>query len=322
MNNKITVSVYCLAYNHERYIRSALEGFIKQKTNFYYEVFVHDDASTDNTALIIKEFAEKYPDIIKPIYQIDNQCSKGLSISREIIYPLMSGKYVAICEGDDYWCDEYKLQKQVDFLEKNSDYSACVHNTKVFNCITNEISYINNLKDDTDLQFSKVIEKGNSQFHLSSVVCRREFFYLPDELIGKDFTDYPLAIYLMLKGKIYYLKDVMSVYRLYANGSWTSKNYRNVSLSNRIIVQENLVNFLDNLLIYCKQKNVNENYINDVIYTRRTQVVKLLLIKNEGKEILKNYKDIYYELSTKEKIKVHIPLLRSMCRKVKAMFNK
>lgn len=316
------VSVCCLAYNHEKYIRRALKGFVAQKTDFEYEIFVHDDASTDNTAQIIREFAEEYPEFIKPIYQVENQYSKGVSISRKIIYPLMSGKYVAICEGDDYWCDEHKLQKQIDFLEKNLDYSACVHNTKILNCITNEISYINDTKENTDLQFSKVVEEGNSQFQLSSVVCRKEFFYLPDELIGKGFTDYPLAVYLMLKGKVFYLKVVMSVYRLYANGSWTSKNYRNATLNKRILIQENIVSFLDNLLIYCKKVNVSESYIEDVIHTRRVQMVKLLLIKNEGKEILRNYKDIYYELPMKEKVKVHIPLLRCISRKTRSFFNK
>lgn len=118
MSNEVVVSAYCLAYNHEKYIKSALEGFVSQKTDFKYEVFVHDDASTDKTADIINQYAKRYPNIIKPILQKENQYSKGVDISQEIIFPRMKGKYVAICEGDDYWCDNNKLQKQVDFLEK------------------------------------------------------------------------------------------------------------------------------------------------------------------------------------------------------------
>ena len=109
MEDGIVVSVYCLAYNHEQYIRDALEGFVRQKTNFRYEVLVHDDASTDNTPAIIREYAQKYPDIIKPIFQTENQYSKGVKILPEIIHPKSSGRYIAFCEGDDYWCDENKL---------------------------------------------------------------------------------------------------------------------------------------------------------------------------------------------------------------------
>ena len=123
----IGVSVYCTAYNHEKYIRNALEGFIKQKTTFKYEVIVHDDASTDNTASIIREYEEKYPNIIRPIYQTENQYSKGIDFIKNDICPLMRGKYVAVCEGDDYWTDELKLQSQYDGLEKNPTCFYCVH---------------------------------------------------------------------------------------------------------------------------------------------------------------------------------------------------
>lgn len=116
------VSVCCQSYNQEPYIRQCLEGFIIQKTNFLFEVLIHDDASTDKTADIIREYEAKYPDIIKPIYQIENKYSKGISIFREFQYPKAKGKYIAICEGDDYWIDPLKLQNQVDFLEANSDY--------------------------------------------------------------------------------------------------------------------------------------------------------------------------------------------------------
>ena len=120
MSNEVVVSAYCLAYNHEKYIKSASEGFVSQKTDFKYEVFVHDDASTDKTADIINQYAKRYPNIIKPILQKENQYSKGVDISQEIIFPRMKGKYVAICEGDDYWCDNNKLQKQVNSLQVTS----------------------------------------------------------------------------------------------------------------------------------------------------------------------------------------------------------
>lgn len=119
------VSVVCMTYNHVRFIRQALDGFVMQKTNFPFEVIIHDDASTDGTADIIREYAKKYPDIIKPILQTENQWSRGVGIASNFIWPKIRGQYVAKCDGDDYWTDENKLQKQADFLDQHPDYSIC-----------------------------------------------------------------------------------------------------------------------------------------------------------------------------------------------------
>lgn len=112
------VSISCITYNHVSYIRQCLDGFLMQKTDFPFEIVVHDDASTDKTAEIVREYEKKYPNIIKPIYELENQYSKpGISIN-DITFPYLRGKYIALCEGDDYWIDENKLQMQVDFLSK------------------------------------------------------------------------------------------------------------------------------------------------------------------------------------------------------------
>ena len=131
---KIMVSIRCLAYNHEPYIRQCLEGFVIQKTNFRYEAIVHDDASTDNTAKIIKEYAERYPEIIKPIFEKENLFSKNDRELQDKMLAACTGKYIAICEGDDYWTDPYKLQKQVNYLESHSD---CVLVHTNFNVVNN-----------------------------------------------------------------------------------------------------------------------------------------------------------------------------------------
>ena len=119
------VSVICCTYNHEPYIRQCLEGFMMQKTDFPFEVLVHDDASTDNTSSIVKEFEAKFPDIIKPIYQLENQYHKKIDILTTYLFSRAKGRYIALCEGDDYWTDPLKLQKQVDFLEQNPLYIQC-----------------------------------------------------------------------------------------------------------------------------------------------------------------------------------------------------
>ena len=113
----IIVSIITLTYNHEPYIRECLDGNLMQQTSFKFELLIHDDASTDNTANIIREYAAKYPNIIKPIYQTENQYSQKVPIGCTYLYPRAQGKYIALCEGDDYWTDPLKLQKQVDFLE-------------------------------------------------------------------------------------------------------------------------------------------------------------------------------------------------------------
>ena len=120
------VSISCTTYNHELYIEDALEGFLFQETNFPFEILIHDDASTDRTADIIREYEARYPTLIKPIYQTENQYSRGnkpglINLKRA------KGEYVALCEGDDYWTDPLKLQIQVDFLEKHPDYVITFH---------------------------------------------------------------------------------------------------------------------------------------------------------------------------------------------------
>lgn len=132
------VSVLCTAYNHEKYIRQTLQSFVDQQTDFAFEVLVNDDKSTDGTAAIIREFEEKYPDIIRAFYQEENLYSQHINVYVTDFYPKVRGKYIAYCEGDDYWTDMTKLQRQVDFLESHPEYSGCVHGMLVTNPIPEE----------------------------------------------------------------------------------------------------------------------------------------------------------------------------------------
>lgn len=260
LNNKVIVSVYCLAYNHEKYIKDTLEGFVSQKTYFKYEVIVHDDASTDRTKEIIEEYRVKYPEIIKTIYQTDNQYSKGVNISRDILFPLFSGKYITICEGDDYWCDQYKLQKQVDFLEKNDDYSACVHNTAIFENNQNIGITFNNKSFDCDLNVKDVMKCGSSEFHTSSIMYRK---ILMDKDNRPKFVDiipgvgdYPLAVYLALSGKIKYISNVMSIYRKNTTNSWSVNVESNIKKN--IKIKQNCIKMLNMANEYSNYKYANE----------------------------------------------------------------
>lgn len=226
----IKVSVYCLAYNHGKYIRDALNGFVSQKTDFRYEVFVHDDASTDNTAEIIREYAEKYPDIIKPVFQTENQYSKGIGILKTYIFPLMSGKYVAVCEGDDYWCDKNKLQLQYEYMEAHPRCSLCVHNTKKISVNGDDLHILNNRGGhDADYTAEDIIKAdGGGLFHTSSYMWRLEDkINQPEQFTMKSAGDFSTAIYLSTIGNVHYIDRIMSVYRVGDAGSWTVRLRKN-----------------------------------------------------------------------------------------------
>jgi glycosyltransferase involved in cell wall biosynthesis len=196
-----------------------------QKTNFPFEVLIHDDASTDGTADIIREYEKKYPDIIKPIYQTENQHSKGVSISRNFNYPRVQGKYLALCEGDDYWIDENKLQKQVEFLEANEDFSICFHPVNVYN--EEERKFIPNttVPDVPDITDIKTLAKRNFINTLSVVYrCNQKVFDDLNNLPKLPVGDYFLHMLFAKHGKIKKLSDIMAVYRLHKGSTWSSKS--------------------------------------------------------------------------------------------------
>lgn len=226
--DNIVVSVICTAYNHEKYIRDALEGFVSQKTEFPFEVLVNDDASTDGTAEIIREYAEKYPDIIRPVYQKENKYSQGVKISRDILLPMARGKYVAFCEGDDYWCDSEKLAVQAAYLDAHPECSATVHNSRFLYVKTGE-SLVKYGDTDRDIPVSECIKSGSAAFHTSSVMERRELEADPPEFVCSipGVGDYPRAIYLAMSGTVHYFGRIMSVYRAGTPGSWTERVEQN-----------------------------------------------------------------------------------------------
>lgn len=132
-DSDIKVTITCKVYNHKPYIKKTLDSFVNQNTSFRYEILLHDDASTDGSREIIKEYFNRYPDKIRAILQEENQYSQGKSIGHEFMHPLVNGKYIAHCEGDDYWPCLDKLQKQYEFLEKHQEYSAVGGITRYFN---------------------------------------------------------------------------------------------------------------------------------------------------------------------------------------------
>ncbi len=223
-SSDILVSVCCITYNQEAYIRDALEGFVNQKTDFAYEVLIHDDASTDRTADIIREYAGRYPNLIFPILQTENQYSKGLTnVSGTFNFPRARGKYIAMCEGDDYWTDEHKLQKQVDYLEANPGCSLCFHSAKVEvqgKALTEHA--MRPYKGSCMISPEEIIDKTSGYPTASLMFYREMVDALPDFYVNAPIADIPLQLLSANRGWGWYIDEPMCVYRLGGAASWTS----------------------------------------------------------------------------------------------------
>lgn len=214
------VSIICCTYNHEPFIRQCLDGFMMQKTDFSFEVLIHDDASTDNTAEIIREYELKYPDKIFPIYATENKYSKGIDIFSQILLPKAKGKYIAICEGDDYWTDPLKLQKQVDFLERNQDYILCSH---MCDRLDNETGEYKSNSSNQDITYSlSDLLNGEWYYQTLSVLFRRNSLSMNSIMKYEVVTD-TVLIYELLRfgGYGMLFKDAMGVYRWHSSGVWS-----------------------------------------------------------------------------------------------------
>lgn len=218
------VSVICWTYNHEAFISDAMEGFLKQKTQYPYEIIVHDDASTDRTVEILKDYQRNFPDKIKLIIQKENLYSRYgnfQEINRQIL-EITKGEYIAMCEGDDYWTDPFKLEKQISYMEEHKDCTICAHESTVVNTEKK-------LLHESFIQFA---ERWRRQFFhgygrysskdflyydviaTASTVCRRKNFEeFPREIYEAPYEDIMMRQWLAAQGYLYYMEDVMAVYR-------------------------------------------------------------------------------------------------------------
>lgn len=221
-NNLPLLSICCSAYNHENYIARALDGFLMQKVNFPFEIIVHDDASTDNTSDIIREYANRHSQIIAVIQPV-NLMSKGLNPTIEHGLLKARGKYIALCDGDDYWTDPYKLQKQVDSLEANPEYAICHHNMQVI-CDDGREPFLYNSPGQKELTAIEDLAREN-YISTSSCVFRNGLVKdYPDWFNDAPAGDYVLHMLNAQFGKIKYLPDVMGVYRVHKGGMWVNND--------------------------------------------------------------------------------------------------
>ena len=224
LDKDVLVSISCITYNHLQYIRQCLDGFLMQKTNFAFEILIHDDCSTDGTSEVIKEYEAKYPEIIKPIYEEENQYQQGKSVGSAVWnYPRAKGKYIALCEGDDYWIDPLKLQKQVDFMESHPDYSLCFHDYEQLWPDGNRILISKKVSHPLNCSIRDAILSGGGYMATNSMLFRTQHIenYPLWATIGAG--DFPLMLILFHLGKVAHLNIVGSVYRVNSVGSWSER---------------------------------------------------------------------------------------------------
>ncbi|SDD76490.1 Glycosyltransferase involved in cell wall bisynthesis [Mucilaginibacter pineti] len=225
-NEQVMVSICCITYNHENFIAEAIQSFLMQEANFNYEIIIGDDCSTDKTQAVIKLYSDTYPGRIKLIASPTN-----LGTHKNLINCITqcSGKYIALCEGDDYWIDEHKLQKQVTFLENNPDFIICCHYHKLINS-TNKTLYVHPnptplVHTYVDLLAGKQEETKTATVLYRNISETHRLFFTPwffDCFAGDKM--FKLSATQHTGGKIYVIPEVMSCYRNHEGGIWSMIN--------------------------------------------------------------------------------------------------
>lgn len=302
MNISPLVSICCITYNHVNYIRDAIEGFLIQKTSFPFEIIIHDDASTDGTVEIIEEYANKYPDLFVKILQKENQWSKGGgSIFARFVFPIARGKYIALCEGDDYWTDSLKLQKQVDIMEENPDCSLCVGGYELFNTATKikktVITTLKNKKEEINengYYFNLEMTKKKYITKTLTALFKNEVKILNELVKYKNSRDIHLFYHLLKNGqKGYYFKEILGAYRIHVGGIHSMLNselkWRNQYRLSKELFQINNDEFSRYMHLHHTIGLLSYNIFNKQIINNCRENINLF---KEVKSLFRSYKEI------------------------------
>lgn len=291
------VTVVCCTYNHENYIEQTLKGFLMQKTNFPVQYIIRDDASTDKTADVIRKYEAQYPGVFTAIYNKENQYYKEVPYFSTKVMNSTDSKYVALCEGDDYWCDENKLQKQVDAMESDESITLCLHAHYELNAQTG--------KKKARFPYKKtgVIETGEvflEPYGIMPATCSmlmrtsviREY---PEDILHSPVGDRNRRMYLADQGKVYYIAEPMGVYRVNNPHSFGGNLYE----AERSLLLVNRMNaFFDEFDAY-----TNHKYSTYISYVKEREYVNHYMRFREYEKITKtNYYKDYYPLKSKLKV--------------------
>ena len=282
--NEILLSVCVITYNQENYITQTLDSILTQKTSFPIEVIIGEDCSTDNTKKKCIDYVRRYPDIIKFFTSDKNT---GMMPNFVTTLKACSGKYVAICEGDDFWTDSYKLQKQVELMEENPEVSICCHNSFILNDNNvNEVSLFNPLIIKTRYSMEEYLISSQWFVPTASIVFRNNMMECPDWLLNVKNGDVAVQLLLLRKGSLAYINDTMSVYRKLKTG---------VSFVNMKTLQQTHIQLLDTFnefsgYKYNKEIEIRKARIsNGIKKEKRITLIKIInkLLSYKGMEIRK-----------------------------------
>lgn len=261
MKTEPLVSICCITYNHEDFIKDSIEGFLMQRTTFPIEIIIHDDASTDRTVEIILEYARQHSNLFLTILQKENQYSQGIRPFPNFVFPRVRGKYIALCEGDDYWIDPLKLQKQVEHLENNPQLSMVFTNRNRLNLknqlvqqkTTDNPKYLFN-KEDVLLDFiatTQTMMIRNYGEEMTTFMTQHPLIYGGDRQI---------TYFASLKGTIEFMPFVSSVYRVTETGVHSKQTTFEK-------LQIGISSFID--LHYALGLGINELMISNLVNTLR-----------------------------------------------------
>lgn len=281
-DTKPVVSICCLAYNHEPYIEDALEGFLIQETDFPFEVLIHDDASTDRTPDIIREYEVAYPHIIKPIYQKENQYSKHVRINATFQYPRAQGEYIALCEGDDYWISHLKLITQIKELNKHHEINICFHPAKIYqNQKLTECSIGNHSTQEKIFSLNETIIGDGEFMPTPSILFRK--------CVIEKLTDFYKTVTTSGVGDLFiqiisanpngslYLPNQFSVYRKNTPGSWSERTSNNLHL--RLKTNYSIINALSKIKNFITKESIPSIELLQAKYLIETSKTALLIKK-------------------------------------------
>lgn len=265
MNNPV-VSVCITTFNKQDYIKQALDSILSQKTNFEIEILIYDDASTDKTVQIIKSYQENHPNI-RLFANTKNEYGNGLlGINERHLFPKAKGRFIAMCDGDDYWTDDSKLQQQVDFLNRNPEYIMCCHDGDVYYQKSNTFGPIYPKPFNNPITTENIITMGGNLCPTSSMVFRNQFAEYPDFMMKSLSNDRALTYFLMLHGKFWLINKKMCVYRVHASGLIAAgdKKVRLKYLVSNIELTNNFAIFTSNNLplqkiIHAERANLSKN---------------------------------------------------------------
>lgn len=287
--DKPVVSICCITYNHEAYIEDALEGFLIQETDFPFEILIHDDASTDRTAEIIRNYEVKYPKIIKSIFQSENKYSQGIRINYTFNISRAKGSFIALCEGDDYWLNKDKLKKQVRILREH-DCDLTFHPSLVINyqsgdsLTTKEYEYGYFDKEIKKVSFKEILLKSGNAIPANSILIRKSVFKVDNISYQKFCASWLTHFYWQILGSLrngaVYIPDHMSVYRRGRPGSWT-----NINETDNISTLNNSLGFISSLAEFNKLTAYKYNEDIKHVLSRRLKIYLLSIRFNESEKM-------------------------------------